>query len=157
MKFIETLKLSNQELSYSLHALEMSKIRNVPKPKYLPQNAKCINTEIRDGVNTYKIEYSFNSLFYTMILSETGSVITVYPRETKNTLSFEEETFFLWLIRLNKKQAKIYQKQKEFEIKSVAKILTKQRLSYKETLLLNDVFWAESQKQIFIERFVLQK
>jgi hypothetical protein len=152
MNVLNIPKQADHELCYSYHALEMAKLRNVPTPKYLPLNAKCVLTKIVNDEISYTIEYTFNGLIYTLILGEDGGVITVYPRGRKNTISFEEETYLLWLIRLNKKQAKIYEKQRAFKIKSVAKISAKQSLSKKESQLLYDIFWAELQKETFIKR-----
>ena len=152
MNVLNIPKQLDLELFYSYHAIERAKERKVPLPKYLPLDAKCVESKIVNDEICYTIEYIFNDLIYTMILTHDGAVKTVYPKERKNFISYDEETYLLWLIRLNKKQAKIYEKQQSFNIKSVAKILTKKHLSKKESQLLYDIYWAEKQKETFLKR-----
>jgi hypothetical protein len=152
MNVLNIPKQIDLELVYSYHAIQRAEERKVPLPKYLPLNAKCVDTKIVNNEISYTVEYIFNNSIYTMILSHNGGVITVYPEGRKNFISYNEETYLLWLIRLNKKQAKIYEKQQSFNITSVSKLLTKRRLSFNESLLLYDISQAEKQKETFIKR-----
>jgi hypothetical protein len=152
MNVLNIPKQADHELWYSYHALEMAKSRNVPKPKYLPLDAKCVGTKIENGQYSYTIEYTFNGLTYILILGEDGDVITVYPRGRKNFISYQEETKMLKLIEFKEKQAKLYEKQQVFKITSVSKLLTKRRLSFNESLLLYEISQVEKQKETFIKQ-----
>ena len=152
MNVLNIPKQTEHQLWYSKHALEMAKKRNVPKPKYLPLDAKCVGTKIENGQFSYTIEYTFNDSAYFLILGEDGGVITVYPNYRKNSISYQEEIKLLRLIELKEKQAKLYAKQQGFNITSVSKLLTKRRLSFNESLLIYEISQVEKEKQAFAKR-----
>ena len=152
MNVLNIPKQTEHQLWYSKHALEMAKERNVPKPKYLPLDAKCVGTKIENGKFTYTIEYTFNGSTYILILGENGDVITVYPNYRKNPISYQEEIKLKRLIELKEKEAKLYTKQQSFNITSVSKLLTKRRLSFNESLLIYEISQVEKEKQAFAKR-----
>lgn len=82
MNVLNIPKQINTELRYSKHAKERAEMREVPLPKYVPFNARCVkrewNTELENY--TYTLEYEFNEIDYQMVVADDMKVVTVFRK-----------------------------------------------------------------------------
>jgi hypothetical protein len=79
MNVLNIPKQCDHRLKFSPHALMRAKERDVPLPKYLPFNTKCVETRLVNGNLRYKLSYTFNGVEYILVVSMNKKVITVYP------------------------------------------------------------------------------
>ena len=82
MNVLNIPKQINTELRYSKHAKERAEMRDVPLPKYVPLDSKCVRREWNKELNnyTYTIEYKFNEIDYQIVVADDMKVVTVYRK-----------------------------------------------------------------------------
>jgi hypothetical protein len=79
MNVLNIPKQIDEPLGYTFHAMDRALERNVPLPKYLPINSKCLKVDKTNGQFRYTISYVYNDEEYCLVLSENYKVVTVYP------------------------------------------------------------------------------
>jgi hypothetical protein len=79
MNVLDIPKQIDEPLGYTFHAMDRALERNVPIPKYLPKNSKCLKIDKSNGQTRYTISYFYNDEEYCLVLSENFKVVTVYP------------------------------------------------------------------------------
>jgi hypothetical protein len=84
MNVLDIPKQNNTPLSYTHHAMDRAFEREVPIPKYLPKNSKCLKIENTAGQLRYTISYFYNDDEYCLILSDAFKVVTVYALHVKS-------------------------------------------------------------------------
>ena len=79
MNVLNIPKQIDEPLTYTFHAMDRALERNVPIPKYLPKDSKCLKIDGTSGQTRYTISYHYNDEEYCLVLSDNFKVVTVYP------------------------------------------------------------------------------
>ena len=79
MNVLNIPKQSDIPLIYTGHAKDRHFDRDIPKPKYVPLDARLIDRQwdLDEECFTYKLEYTFNDRDYILVVSQHYDVITL--------------------------------------------------------------------------------
>ena len=82
MNVLNIPKQINAELRYTLHAKERAEMRDVPLPKYVPLNSKCVKRDwnVETEIYSYTLEYKYNETLYHMVVTDAMTVVTVFRK-----------------------------------------------------------------------------
>ena len=92
MNVLNIPKQINTELRYTRHAYERAEMRDVPLPKYVPLDAKCVKREWNRELDnyTYTLEYKFNDAEYQMVVADDMKVVTVFKKGNYSQKSIKQ-------------------------------------------------------------------
>lgn len=82
MNVLNIPKQINTLLRYSKHAKDRAEMRDVPLPKYVPLDSRCVKREWNKELDnyTYTLEYKFNEIEYHMVVADDMMVVTVFRK-----------------------------------------------------------------------------
>jgi hypothetical protein len=80
MNVLNIPKQSDKPLIYTSHAKMRSYDKDIPKPKYVPLNARLVERQwdIESQSTFYKLEFTFNERPYILVVSSEWEVVTMY-------------------------------------------------------------------------------
>lgn len=93
MDVLQNLKWSNQELFLSEHAIMRASERETPLPKYIPLNSRCVKTIDFVDCKKFKVVFTYNDDEYCALVSEDGTIVTVYPYEIEGKEEYRNSLF----------------------------------------------------------------